>query len=178
MRWTISLLVLLPAIGSFADPQDNPAYRAWARFQPGAMAVMSTVTMQGDAKQADVETTSRLIEVHPDKVIVEHTGSMEAGDSRVKLPTERQEIAAKAPAAKPPPGKPVEKVEETIEVGGRKLRAYRTHHVDRRGAVLCETTLWNSDEVPGGIVREMAVIRGAQVITTRTELLRWEGTTK
>ena len=166
--------VLALAGGDSAELRENPAYQAWAGFKPGTTVVVSTVTMQGEAKQADVETLSRLVEVHPDKIVIENTGSMEAGDSRVKLPTEREEIPAKIAAGKLPAGKIVEEAEESIEVGGRTLRVYRTRRVEDRGTVGTETTRWSSNQVPGGIAREVIVVRGKQMTVTRTELLRWE----
>ncbi len=175
MKWMLAIcLALAAAGGDSAGLRENPAYRAWAGFKAGTIVVTSTVTMQGNAKQADVETLSRLIEVNPDKLVIENSGSMEAGDSRMKLPAEREEIPAKAAAGELPAGRVLEEAEESIEVGGKTLRVYRTRRVEDRGGVSTETTVWRSDEIPGGVVREVIVVRGKQPTVTRTELLRWE----
>ncbi|MFI5380224.1 MAG: hypothetical protein ACHRHE_13075 [Tepidisphaerales bacterium] len=175
MKWMIAICLALAAAGGDPpDLRDNPAYRAWAGFKPGATVVLSTVTMQGAAKQADVETIVRLIEVTSDKVVVENSGSMEAGDSRMKLPAERQEIPAKIPAGKLPSGRVVEEAEETIEVTGKPLAVYRTRRVEDQGPIHTETTTWTSSRVPGGVVREIMVVQGKQKTVTRMELLRWD----
>lgn len=175
MNWLIAICLALTVAGcASADLRENPAYRAWAGFKPGTTVVVSTVTMQGEAKQADVETASRLVEVHPDKLVIENTGSMEAGDSRMKLPTEREDIPAKIAAGKLPAGRVVEEAEESVEIGGRSLRVYRTRRVEEHGGVCTETTRWISSQIPGGIVREVIAIRGKQTTVTRTELLRWQ----
>jgi hypothetical protein len=167
-------LALAAAGGDSPELRENPAYRAWAAFKPGASVVLSTVTMQGATKQADVETVVRLIEVRSDKVVVENSGSMEAGDSRMKLPAERQEIPAKIAPDKLPRGRVVEEAEETIEVGGKSLRVYRTTRVEEQGTVRTETTTWTSNQLPGGVARETVVVQGKQKTVTRTELLRWD----
>ncbi|MGA2497427.1 MAG: hypothetical protein ABSH20_06780 [Tepidisphaeraceae bacterium] len=175
MRWVIAMgFALAVAGGDSAELRENPAYRAWASFKPGTTVVSSTVTTQGEARQADVETTSRLLEVHADRVVIENSGSMEAGDSRVKLPSEREEIPAKIAAGKLPPGRVAEEAGESIEIGGRSLRVHRTRWVQEQGAASTETTRWSSDQLPGGIAREVVVVRGKQTTVTRTDLLRWE----
>ena len=175
MRWMLAIwLAWALAGGDSADLRENPAYRGWAGFKPGSTVVVSTVTMRGEVKQADVETTSRLVEVLPDKVVIETSGSMEAGDSRMPLPTEREEIPAKIAPDKLPSGKVVEETDESIEVGDRTLRVYRTRRIEERGSVHTETTRWNSGQIPGGMAREIIVVRAKQGTVTRTELMRWE----
>ena len=61
-----------------AEQIDNPSYTNWAKFKPGS--VLKTNTESATAGQKlSVEMTSRLLEVTPDKVIVEVTTEATAG---------------------------------------------------------------------------------------------------
>ena len=68
----------------------------------------------------------------------------------------------------------VEEAEESIEVGGKSVRVYRTRRVEERGGVSTETTRWSSAQIPGGIAREVMAVKGKQATVTRIEVLRWE----
>jgi hypothetical protein len=156
---------------------DNPEYKHWASFKPGAC--VKTVNTYDQAFRGDppglaisvtstITTTKTLKEVGPDKVTVEVVKELETGGQRRSIPAKTDEIPAKVDKGKldpAPKGYKVTKVEgdEEIAVGGK---TYKTHWVEytlvsETPAKLPDTRdkIWTSDQVPGGMIKEIIEVK-------------------
>jgi hypothetical protein len=156
-----------------AKAVPNPDYVAWAGFKPGSSVTTSTITTQGGPKLSDVENTAKLLEVSREKVILECSGSMEAGDSRLRLPADKQDVLATVSAVADD-GKVVDTADETIEVAGKKFATRRVRRLKQAGSIRTETTTWTSASIPGGIARQKIVVMGKDTTETTVEVLRYE----
>ena len=133
--------------GSFCLGQqvDNPQYKSWAKFKPG-----TAVTMKTDAAGTTIETTTTLVEVTPEKVVVESKMKM-AGMEGMDMPATKMDIPAKVAQAAGGTATgpaPVTKDEE-VEVAGKK---YKTKVTETKSGDTVSKT-WTSDEVPGMMVK-------------------------
>jgi hypothetical protein len=173
----IRLLVAIVASLLAAGPElcDNPAYRAWAAFKPGSSVTCSTITTQGGSKLSDVQTTLQLVQVREDRIVLESSGSMEAGDSRMQLPAQQEQIPARLAAEPVQDGRITDERDETLAIGDQKLPTHRTRRVSEAGGIRTETTTWASDAIPGGVVRQqILVVTGKERTITTVEVLRFE----
>lgn len=174
-RWLLILLLLggchsKAKISAPPPAAQNPLYLQWAALPIGATVQYSCETRRNgsDAPASDVETWKKLIEVKPDKVILETGGSMLAGDSRVEYPPDREEILAKPPApGSPEAGTIVAQGDQTLKLAGRE---WKCHWTERQNGPMT-TRRWTSEEVPGGLIKEFQRIEGADLTETQTELM-------
>lgn len=150
-------------------PADNPEYLYWARFPGGA-----SVTLQQNVNTAGYKTereiTFTLLELTPLQAVVEIKTVDIVATQRTYQPVERMTIPAQAPAEKAqsqPAEKNslirqplIEKGEEKIEIGGHRLTCQTQKTTAQIGGSKVVTTVWTSNEVPGGMVKLQTVIEG------------------
>src|SRR5688572_16960689 len=90
----ILLVTVALAHPAAADEVPNPAYEAWKNFKQGARSTIagSTKTM---GMETSLEITSKLVEVTPQKVVVEVTSVMNTPGGKIEQPTQKQELPAR-----------------------------------------------------------------------------------
>src|SRR6187455_2843699 len=100
-------------------PKVNPRYEFWAECKVGSWVKVKMVLKAG---QMDVETTltTTLLEVTPEKAVVETLSTSKFGDREMKMPPKKEEISQKPDPAQPM--KPAGESEEEITVAGKKLK--------------------------------------------------------
>lgn len=167
------------AAGEADDMVENPKFKFWAKFKPGAASTYTQTTKLHGPEKASVPggiekktIAHRLLNVGKDKVVVLTTvveedflSSVESAPTRITYPAKvkkanlqafLQEWTAK------------EGKDETINVGGKditcKVRA-GSHKVEG-GTV--EAKLCFSDAVPGGIVSHTRITREGDTIVAET----------
>lgn len=150
-----------------ADPADdlvdNPRYKFWANFKPGATSTYTQTTKFHGPEKASVPggvehktITYRLLSVTKDKVVVLTTvveedflSTVESAPTRITYPAKVKKANLQAFLQE---WNAKEGKDETVKVGGKdikcKVRA-GSHKVE--GATV-EAKLCHSDAVPGGVV--------------------------
>src|SRR5882672_6045106 len=82
-------------LGSLQE-RDNPAFKYWSEWKVGAWAKYKTIS-EASGTRIEIETTTKLIEITPDKAVVESSGkSTVPGRERATGPR-KQEIKLKDP---------------------------------------------------------------------------------
>jgi len=162
-----------------ARAEDNPAYAQWAKFKPGTS---TTITMNSEAagQTSKMETKATLVEVTPEKVVVESVTSMEAGGQKMDMPAQKMEIKKAmdpAPAVDAETQKQIDAAkasakttDESVTVAGGTFKAKCTETTTEANGMKSVSKVWTSDEVPGGMVKMEATTSGAMASTTKGEL--------
>jgi hypothetical protein len=163
--WSLLVLLMIGAAPAAAQDVANPAYTAWARFEPGAMARYSgnSKTMGIDTT---VETSIRLVSKASDKVVVEVTRKVTTAGETVDESPRKEEIRATVPAGRgmTPVG------EETIAAMGRQFQTRVYQRTEAGGEIRALVRTWMSDDVPGGVVKVDSRTEGPVAMSTLIEL--------
>jgi hypothetical protein len=169
MRFTLSIalsLFLTSAIALAGDAPakqvDNPEYASWSGFKPGTWIRLVT-TSEAAGQTTTMKTTHKLIEVGPEKAVVETTMVTVAMGQEFAMPAQRRDVPAKVTVTEGASDAP--KVEKTegdgdVEVGGKKVAAHWVStKVETSGMVMVSKT-WLAKSIPGGLVRMESTVQG------------------
>jgi hypothetical protein len=154
-----------------ADQVDNPLYAAWAKFKPGSTATIKhAMHMEGGGMNMDrtFETTSKLVEVTPEKATLNATTT--AGG---RTTVHKQELASKMDSADK--NLPKQIGQETITVDGKSYSCtIYDLEINEHGSV-AHAKAWVASEVPGGVVKmESHVTQGEMKVTDQATLSHYE----
>jgi hypothetical protein len=166
-------LVLATSSLCFAEQIDNPSYKAWAKFKPG-----TTVTLKGENDMAgnktESEMTTTLVELTPEKAVVEMKMSMVMAGSKTDMPASKSDVPAKIekvaadPAATPKAD--VKESSETIDIAGKKIKCKVTESKSDANGMNTVSKAWTSDEVPGGLAKSETTMSGAMAGTSKMSI--------
>ncbi len=141
---------------------DNPTYKAWADFEPGAKVVLQGTRKVGQETHKS-RYTQRLVEVTPQQVVLERTLELLDGNSQAPTVTCKVEPAQIDPADNPrtnPQARVKDLGEERIEIKGKALPCKGTEvvvHAEFGGPLPTSEDVhlrsWVSPEIPGGVAR-------------------------
>jgi hypothetical protein len=155
---------------------DNPEYRRWSAFRPGAMATMAEVGEDGAV--GDGEWTTTLKELTADEAVVEVVNKFGDPQSAVSSMREIPAKIAKDMAGAPDGAQGIQAArgnqgDEEITIGGKAFKAHweewRVSHDPVSGEYTSKT--WVTGAVPGGVLR--VVTRGLNGTTTADELVEY-----
>jgi hypothetical protein len=169
MHQILAMAVLAAAV---LAPQDkgNPQYDYWANCKPGSW-VKNRMEMENQGQKIEYESVTRLLEVTPEKVVVESLLKMKTGDKTVDSPPRRSEIKASDKQQ----GKTVNEKDEEITVAGRTLQCRYYEVVTEAAEKKPKMTVkaWMSKEIPGGAAKS-EVTSEQMKGPIRTTALEWE----
>ena len=160
----------------------NPMYDSWASHKPGTMVTMAGTSEAGGMK-TDMEQTYTLVEVTPEKAVVELKNTMTVMGNKTELPAQKMDIPAgapatpgetpgAAPAATPTPD--AKTSEETVTVAGKAYKATCTEtNADQNGMKIV-SKVWTSPEVPGNMLKMESTTEGAMKSSTKLEVKKVE----
>ncbi len=177
--WSASVAVLALAAGaaSAQDAAPNPEFSGWAKFKKGTSVTVKTTTIGGGAT-SETLSTSTLVEVGADKLVIEYVSVTNVNGTELKLPTSRREIPKTVPQPKgakngDPPAKPVptETGTETLKIIGLELKTTWSKNKVEAAGTTSESKVWMSDEVPGAMVKMESTVTGVVTSTIKTELV-------
>jgi len=164
-----------------AQTVDSPQYLSWSRAGRGAsITLRSTTRLSNDPTPVTSTMTYTLIELTPDKAVLEMVAVSDATGKQVENPP--QEIVIRRafpllPGIKPEDvGKPrnaIEKGEEAVKLAGKEFQArwYLTKGKTEAGPSQIRT--WLCDEVPGLLLKSVTTV--PKVDTTVTlELIEFK----
>jgi len=183
----LGLSLLSFAVGAAGDEKgemiDNPMYKQWAEFKPGATVVLLEKTVHtGEDKEQfpdgieEKAITHKLLKVSPKQVLLSTVvtekvflGSVESAptkttyNARIKksaLMAVLEEYQAKAG-------------EETIDLLGKMVKCKTLAGSTTKGGTQIEYKLWLAKNVPGGIVkRHRKATKDGKVIAETTIQVR------
>jgi hypothetical protein len=176
--FALGMMGLLAVAGTASAQEDNPAYKSWAKHKPGTSVTLKNVSeMMG--QKTEMEMTSTLVEVTPEKAVVEVKTSMDMGGTKTDMPAQKQEIPAKATADQPAdPMEAAKKMgaevkdlgEETVTVAGNSYKAkVMETKMDQQGMKIT-SKIWTSEEIPGMLVKMESNTEGSMTSTNKMEV--------
>ena len=161
---------LLAALPLLAQEKVSPEYEYWASCKPGSW-VKTRMEFENQGQKMEFEAVTRLVEVTPEKVIVEMLRRTKSGDRSIDSPPQRTEYKAKEPQK----GKTVDERDEDVTVAGKTLKCryfeIETDTPDKKGKTTVKA--WMTKEIPGGAAKSEVLspqIKSPVRITT----LEWE----
>jgi hypothetical protein len=149
-----------------AELIDNPQYKAWANYKIGTrLFLRQAITEQG--KQTRSEITQELIEITPEKVVIEIGKVADLGKHEGKP---RKEIPAKIEKGRENlphdfTGTSTAAGQESPAIAGRRRNCtiYEFAGENERGKFTGK--LWATDEIPGGIAKVEMKREGGEELT-------------
>jgi len=176
LKKTLLVVALLAAtaIPALAEKIDNPEYLSWKTFKPGAMVKVEHVTKMADTETKTVTTTT-LKKLTDAKAVVTTQTTMFVMGNTVEQPAQDREIPATFDKPEMP-GEPegvekpdieMEEGEETLTVGGKEVACKWVKSTVKAVGTTVVATSWNSDAVPGGLVKMESTTSGAMKVETR-----------
>jgi hypothetical protein len=150
---------LLPAVAVAQEKVENPSYKSWAKFKKGTTVIMKSINEYASGK-AESTVTMTLVEITPDKVIIEVKSITKVNGLDVTSPDTKIEQPKLIPlpegVKKEEFGKPkglVAEGEETVKVGSVDFKAKWTKSKTKQGDLDIESQVWTHDEIPGSMVK-------------------------
>ena len=163
-------LAFLAACWLVPQEKDNPQYEYWAGCKPGSW-VKNRMEVDNQGQKIEADSTTRLVEVTAEKVVLETFMRTKSGDRSVDSPPRKSEIKAKEPQQ----GKTVNERDEEITISGKTLKCryleVETEAVDKKPKMTVKA--WMSKEIPGGVARS-EVLSETLKGPIRTIALEWE----
>jgi hypothetical protein len=174
---------------SQGDMAENPKYKFWAPFKPGATSTYTQTTKYHGAEKASVPggvehktITYRLLNSNQDKAVVLTTvveedflATVESAPTKLTFPAQVKAANLKA-VLQEWDAKPGE--DETVKVGGKDLKCKVRAGSQKVEGGTVEFKFYYSDAVPGGVVKHTRVTREGNMVvaeTTTTLVLFAEG---
>ena len=175
MKTLLAVVAIILSSVAMAEAQvDNPEYKRWSGFKPGAFVKFKMVT-EASGTKTEMEQTLKLIELTPAKAVVEMT-FVSAG---TKMPAQSREIPAKIKTEAPtdPKAAKVAKVaegNEDVDVGGKKVKAHWVESTLDTGGNKTVSKVWQATSVPGGTLKMQANTTGAMTSKTSMVATEWK----
>ena len=150
------MILLLLSVLLAPQEREDPVFKHWSTRTAGAWVRFKTEVEMTPGNKGVLESTSKLLEVAADKVVVEQSGKMTTAGQDVPLPTTKLEILRK-----PAKFGTIEKEgDEEIEVAGRKLKCHWIVTVDEEPKSKVTTKFWFTPEIPGGLAKSETTGKG------------------
>lgn len=164
-----------------AQESENPAYKSWAAHKPGTMVKHKSVTDAAGQKM-EGEMVWTLLEVTPEKAVIEMKTTMTVMGNKMEQPATKQEIPAKLATGQSgnpademkKQGAEVKESEETVTVNGKEIKAKVYDVKMKQGEMDVTSKMWISNDVPGMLVRNETKTSGQMASDTKMELVEWE----
>jgi hypothetical protein len=152
---TLGLTLAFGASLCRAEQVDNPQYKQWSKFKAGAWVKHKSETSFGDQKTSQ-EMTTKLVELTPEKAVIESTISMTMGDQKMDMPAQKMDVPAKVEKKTEPTAaeKPATKEgDETITVAGKSLKCHWTETTIKQEGGTIVSKVWMCDDIPGSMAK-------------------------
>jgi len=173
LRTLVAVTLVAGAIPYRARAADeekvaNPPFKHWSAFKVGTTVThKERVTFPKESEDVErypggvheKDMTYRLLEVAPEKVVVElkvleygHGYTTELAPVKITYPASVQkEHVLTAPGAT----ETIKEGDEDLKVLGKTIRCHWIESIDKDRDELFYRKMWSSDEVPGGIVKDI-----------------------
>ena len=135
---------------SVQEKMENPQYTHWKSCKPGSW-VKHKMVMDAGGRVVETESTSTLVEVTPEKVVLDVKTSMDMGGKKMEMPVQKKDVPAQVEkkAGQAPPSEK----DEDIVVDGKtyKCRSFEWEQTEKGQAMKGKGYM--CPEVPGGMVK-------------------------
>jgi hypothetical protein len=188
--WSTTFVLFVTAetrLAQAADARPNPPYKNWSAFNVGASSTLKSILIDQSGDDPNtIDTTARpegpseqlstykMVQKTPEKIVIEQTDTdLEAG-SETEHPPVKITYPATINTEKPPNSNVsgLKEAEEEVEVAGKMIKCQRVESAIKIGGELSINTLWWSDSVPGGTVKQVTTKKqGGKVFFVRTTTL-------
>ena len=182
----LGLSLLAPAArgqdAAAGEMVDNPAYQSWASHKVGTtVSYESTTDAAGQKFKA--QTTTKLIELTPEKAVVEQTSKIDipgapaqpARKEALPAKVKKSELFATGTLPAGVKGQAKEKGKAKVQVGGKSYDCQVWEFTIDANGVKSTGTTWTSDKVPGTLVKmESSAEVGGQKMKTTMALTKLE----
>src|SRR6185437_12658835 len=161
----------------------NPPYAHWSAFKPGTTVTQrERILFTKGTDEADyhghtggarvVDLIYKLLEVTPNHVVVQMTLVEHGHGSTTEHAPTKITFHAMAPKSRPAESRTdVEKFtegDEEVKVLHKTVKAHFVDYVDTDGDEVFERKLWESDEIPGGVVKEIKKTKKGDKVVAET----------
>jgi hypothetical protein len=186
LRGLFVLVVVLTGVAAGraadkADLVDNPRFKFWANFKPGATSTYSQTTKFHGAEKATVPggveqktITYRLLSVDKDKAVVLTTvveedflSTVESAPTRITYPAKVKKENLQAILQE---WNAKEGADETIKVAGKEVKCKVRSGSNKVEGGTVEAKICFSDTVPGGIVLQTRTTRDGDTVVAETTI--------
>jgi hypothetical protein len=148
----------------------NPRYELWADCKPESWVKVRMV-MKSPQGEMTSESVTKLLEVTPEKAVVETNAKMKLGEREMTMPPKKEDVT-KAPDPKNTI-KPSDKGEEEVTVAGKTFKCKIWEMEQEQGGQKIKGRIWITKEIPGGMAK--AEFTGAQLSEPmKMEAVEWE----
>ena len=176
----ISIPMLLVVSLALA-PQDtvSPEYTQWSKHKPGTSVTMSMVSEVAGQKSETVTKTT-LKSVADAELVLETTMTMMIADQKIEQPPMERKVPKMLPKVEVPketstdPKPKIEEGQEELEIAGKKLKCKRMKTTTEVAGSTMVSTMWTTDDVPGGLVKMETSMSGAMESKTRGVVTAFE----
>lgn len=184
----VAMLLLSPTAARAADGKeelaDNPKYKMWASFKPGATAVhVEKNVLMGEEKAdfpggVDEKTvTYTLVSVSPEKVVLrcvvvenENFGTIEAAPTKITYLAKIKKSHLEAILAEYGFGTKFKEEPEMIKVGGKELKCKVLEGSHKKGKDTFDYKVCVCEKVPGGFVLRKRTAKQDDKVTAVTTI--------
>ena len=177
----VAMLLALASLDVMAQGKTpNPEYERWRAFKGGSWVRLMQTT-EADGGRSQVLLTHTLVELTPQKAVVETKTQVISGGEKTDLEPLRTEHAAviddpEGPVVDPEgitlPKPRVGTEDLTIE--GKNYRCRTEQYTLRIDRDVIENKLWLAAEVPGGVVKSISAVKGAMPSVTTMVMVSCE----
>ncbi|MBN9118351.1 MAG: hypothetical protein J0I06_04180 [Planctomycetes bacterium] len=166
-----------------ADEISNPEFEKWSTFKKGASITMKTTSTFGK-NVSEVTERYTLVEVGPDKLVLEGTNVSKFNGAVSRAPSAKADVpktitvppggAGKQKLNGGRPEGTIEEGTETLKVGGIEIKTRWYKYRLELGENKIEGKMWTSADVPGGLVKLESTTSGAVPVTVQMELVEFK----
>jgi hypothetical protein len=176
----VALMVLAAGSAAAQETIENQEFKQWSKFKKGASVTMKSTTDLGKMKVEAVITTT-LIDVGPDKLVLETSSVSKINGMEIKVPPMKRDVPKTVTVPKvdkkddPKAEKPkTEEGTETLKVAGVEVKTKWSKATADVMGTKTEAQYWFSDDFPGGLVKSVTKIMGANPATITIEVTEFK----
>jgi hypothetical protein len=171
----VAALVLSVAAANAADKIDNPLYKSWAKYKPDT-SVTTKTSIEAGPTTIETITTTKLLEVKDDKVVVEVSVTSKIMGMETKQPATKQDIPKQVDVGSVPPGLGADKtakVDGQSDTGKKKVKVGGTEYECQWVKVKngdTEGETFTSEDVPGMVVKMVSKAKTGGMTLEATDI--------
>jgi hypothetical protein len=179
---SVAVLVLSAGVSRAEDTVDNPEFTTWSKFKKGTSITLKT-TSAFNNMTTEITSTTTLVEVGADKLVVETSSVTKFNNMEIKAPPAKRDVMKTITlpkgvkkedlTAKKPPGT-FEEGTETVKVGGTEVKTKWFKFKAEMDGTKTEAKMWTSDDVPGSMVKMESTTTGKVATTLKMELVEFK----
>ena len=159
---------------------ENPFYLAWVKYKPGTTVEFELKT-DAVGQQMTTHITQRLVEVSPEKVVVDVEARIDVPgipnppqpqkQTKTFLPGVPKSEALRSLRPPGAVGDPIDAAAETVHAAGKEIACTVTEFPGHNGTGEGKAKAWRSPQIPGGMVKmeSASPVMKVELVVTKVE---------